>query len=132
MLISINFMLVTAKKLLAHTKNHSTDMWKRKPDSGKLPQATDNTTNLALWLFAWTTRYGNGLTSVPNSPLVNMMRLLIRGDLVEFIVSELPFKNAIPILGGLIFIRPKQVLQFVHEIYLVCLQRHSLPDASHS
>ena len=93
LLYSRSLMLVTANIWLEHTRTDPTDTWTSQPTSFEAPRATGGTRELASCLVAWCTRYGLSTDFYSSSILADILRLLIRGEVVECFLSDASFEN---------------------------------------
>jgi hypothetical protein len=82
-LYSKNLMMVTANVWLADTPANPTDVWTAKPAPYISPRSTDGVRELASCLITWCTRYGFSTNLFSSSVIADVVRLLIKGDIVN-------------------------------------------------
>jgi Heterokaryon incompatibility protein (HET) len=83
-LYSKNLMMVTANVWLADTFTDLRNTWTAKPTSYKSPHPRDGVRELASCLITWCTRYGFKTRIFSSSVIADIVRLLIRGDPVNW------------------------------------------------
>jgi hypothetical protein len=82
-LYSKNLMIVTANVWLADTSTALRDMYTDKPVFYTPPNPTDGVRELASCLITWSTRYGFKTDLFSSSVIADVVRRLIRGDIVK-------------------------------------------------
>jgi hypothetical protein len=82
-LYSKSLMMVTANVWLADTSVDSRDIWTAKPAPYISPRSTDGVRELASCLITWCTKYGFPTGLFSSSVIADVVRLLIRGDIVN-------------------------------------------------
>jgi hypothetical protein len=82
-LYSKRLMLVTANVWLADASIDLKNIWTAKPASYISPRSMDGVRELASCLITWCTRYGFSRDLFSSSVIADVVRLLVRGDIVN-------------------------------------------------